>query len=135
MAGLEENKNHSVLRIVELFVGCLCSGEGGSLFENSPKKWCYTKFSKNYSASSLRRGSSEGGEEGGEFQGWRPVARVKMRECGEVRSNVEQGWKKKACWYLVHLIFPAALGGGSGRSWVIQSCKAGNTRPRVHPLS
>lgn len=55
---------------------------------------------------------------------------VKVRECGEVRSNVEQGWKKKACWYLVHLIFPAALGGGSGRSWVVQSCKAGNTRPR-----
>lgn len=44
MAELEENENHSVLGIVELlFVGCVCSGEGGSLFENSPKKLCYTK--------------------------------------------------------------------------------------------
>lgn len=70
VAGLEENKNHSVLGIVGLlFLRCMCSGEGGSLFENSPKKWCYTKFSKNNLASSLGREKSEGGEEGGEFQG------------------------------------------------------------------
>ena len=30
VAGLEENKNHSVLGIVELLlVGCMCSEEGG----------------------------------------------------------------------------------------------------------
>lgn len=94
----------------------------------------YRNVFENYSATQLERG----GRSINQSRGWRPIARVKVKGVMGEGQRLSQTlgwsfwWKQKACYYCAHLIFSAAPGGASGRSYVLHSRRAGSIHAQEH---